>query len=126
MAVNARLAVGSAGETVQVEGGPTVIDAASITVGQVIAQETVQEIPLNGRHFLDLTVLTPGGVTAPANGSNLTNPSRGVGGFSFLTAGNRDADSVNFQINGINLNDINNAQIVFQPSINTTSGSESD
>jgi hypothetical protein len=117
--INMKLAISSAGETVQVESGEPVIDTASSTVGQVIDKETVQEIPLNGRHFLDLTVLTPGGVTGPANG-NLTAPSRGVGAFSFLTAGNRD-DSVNFQINGINLNDINNAQIVFQPSINTTS-----
>ncbi|SDE76805.1 TonB-dependent receptor [Terriglobus roseus] len=115
-----QLSVGAEGVTVQVEGGGApVIDAGSMTVGQVIDKTTVQEIPLNGRHFLDLTVLTPGGVTAPANG-NLTAPSRGVGAFSFLTAGNRD-DSVNFQINGINLNDISNAQIVFQPSINTTS-----
>ncbi len=114
-----QLSVGSEGVTVQVEGGAPTIDAASITVGQVIDKQTVQEIPLNGRHFLDLTVLTPGGVTAPANG-NLTAPSRGVGAFSFLTAGNRD-DSVNFQINGVNLNDISNAQIVFQPSIDTTS-----
>ena len=83
------LAVASAGETVQVETGAPVIDAAGITVGQVIDKQTVQEIPLNGRHFLDLTVLTPGGVTGPANG-NLTAPSRGVGAFSFLTAGNRD------------------------------------
>ncbi len=119
VAINLHLAVLSAGETVEVEGGAQAIDTASITVGQVIDKEEVQEIPLNGRHFLDLTVLTPGGVTGPANG-NLTVPSRGVGAFSFLTAGNRD-DSVNFQINGINLNDINNAQIVFQPSIDTTS-----
>ena len=117
--INMKLAISSAGDTVEVEGGAPVIDSGGVTVGQVIDKEVVQEIPLNGRHFLDLMVLTPGGVTAPANG-NLTSPSRGVGAFSFLTAGNRD-DSVNFQINGINLNDINNAQIVFQPSINTTS-----
>ena len=117
--INMHLAVSSAGETIEVQGGAQAIDTASMTVGQVIDKETVQEIPLNGRHFLDLTVLTPGGVTGPANG-NLTAPSRGVGAFSFLSAGNRD-DSVNFQINGINLNDIANAQIVFQPSINTTS-----
>lgn len=117
--INMKLAVSSAGETVEVEGGAPVIETASATVGQVIDKQQVQEIPLNGRHFLDLTVLTPGGVTGPAN-ANLTAPSRGVGAFSFLTAGNRD-DSVNFQINGINLNDIANAQIVFQPSINTTS-----
>jgi hypothetical protein len=79
----------------------------------------VQELPLNGRHFLDLTVLTPGGVVAPTSGS-LTAPSRGLGANSFITAGNRE-DSVNFQINGINLNDISQNQITFQPSISTTS-----
>ncbi len=113
------LALASKGEIVQVEGGAPVIQAESITVGEVIDARTVQEIPLNGRHFLDLTVLTPGGVTAPANG-NLTAPSRGLGANSFITAGNRD-DSVNFQINGVNLNDMVQNQITFQPSIDTTS-----
>jgi hypothetical protein len=113
------LAVESAGESVQVDSGAALIDSESITVGQVIDRQTVQEVPLNGRHFLDLTVLTPGGVTAPANG-NLTAPSRGLGANSFITAGNRD-DSVNFQINGVNLNDMVQNQITFQPSINTTS-----
>ena len=113
------MAPAGAGETVQVEGGAPVIQAESITVGEVIDSRTVQEIPLNGRHFLDLTVLTPGGVTAPATGS-LTAPSRGLGANSFNTAGNRE-DSVNFQINGVNLNDMVQNQITFQPSINTTS-----
>ncbi|WP_263365974.1 TonB-dependent receptor [Edaphobacter bradus] len=117
--VNARLALSSTGETVQVEGTPPAIETQTITVGQVIDQKTVQEIPLNGRHFLDLTVLTPGGVTAPPSG-NLTSPSRGLGANSFITAGNRE-DSVNFQINGVNLNDMVQNQITFQPSINTTS-----
>ena len=113
------LSPASVGETVQVEGGAPVIQAETITVGEVISSRTVQEIPLNGRHFLDLTVLTPGGVVAPQNGS-LTSPSRGLGANSFNTAGNRE-DSVNFMINGINLNDQTQNQITFQPSIDTTS-----
>jgi hypothetical protein len=118
--VNMNLAVASAGETVQVESSTaSQIETQTITVGQVIDKMTVQEIPLNGRHFLDLTVLTAGGVTAPATGS-LTAPSRGLGANSFNTAGNRE-DSVNFQINGVNLNDMTQNQITFQPSINTTS-----
>ena len=120
LAVNPKLAVASAGETVQVESSAaSQIEASTITVGQVIGKNTVQELPLNGRHFLDLTVLTPGGVVAPTAGS-LTAPSRGLGANSFITAGNRE-DSVNFQINGINLNDISQNQITFQPSIDTTS-----
>lgn len=117
--INVKLSIASAGQTVEVTGAAPVIDASTITVGQVIDRVTVQEIPLNGRHFLDLTVLTPGGVTAPQNG-NLTSPSRGLGANSFITAGNRE-DTVNFQINGINLNDMVQNQITFQPSINTTS-----
>jgi Carboxypeptidase regulatory-like domain len=117
--LNMKLSVATAGETVQVESEASQIESQSITVGQVIDRNTVQELPLNGRHFLDLTVLTPGGVIAPTAGS-LTSPSRGLGANSFITAGNRE-DSVNFQINGINLNDISQNQITFQPSISTTS-----
>ncbi|HSU19438.1 MAG TPA: carboxypeptidase regulatory-like domain-containing protein [Acidobacteriaceae bacterium] len=117
--VNVQLPVQSAGETVQVESTATQIETQTITVGQVIDRTTVQQIPLNGRHFLDLTVLTPGGVVAPTAG-NLTAASRGLGANSFITAGNRE-DTVNFQINGINLNDMSQNQITFQPSINTTS-----
>ena len=117
--VNMHLSVSSAGETVQVESSSAQIESQTITVGQVIDRSTVLELPLNGRHFLDLTVLTPGGVVADTAGS-LTSPSRGLGANSFITAGNRE-DSVNFQINGINLNDIDQNQITFQPSISTTS-----
>ncbi len=53
----------------------------------------------------------------PANGF-LTAPLRGQGSFSFNSAGARE-DSVNFMINGINLNDPNQNQITFQPTINT-------
>ncbi|NUQ30758.1 MAG: TonB-dependent receptor [Acidobacteriaceae bacterium] len=117
--IDVPMSVASTGESVQVDSSAPLIDSESITVGQVIDRQTVQEVPLNGRHFLDLTVLTPGGVTAPAAGS-LTAPSRGLGANSFVTAGNRE-DSVNFQINGVNLNDMVQNQITFQPSINTTS-----
>ena len=117
--LNMHLAVSSAGETIQVASTAAQIEAQTMTIGQVIDRSTVQELPLNGRHFLDLTVLTPGGVVADTAGS-LTAPSRGLGANSFITAGNRE-DSVNFQINGINLNDISQNQITFQPSISTTS-----
>jgi hypothetical protein len=119
VAVNIALRLASAGATVEVQSTASQIETQTMTVGQVIDQTTVQELPLNGRHFLDLTVLTPGGVVAPTAGS-LTSPSRGLGANSFITAGNRE-DSVNFQINGVNLNDISQNQITFQPSINTTS-----
>ena len=117
--LDAALSVNAAGQTVEVNSASEAFVTDTITVGSVLDQRTVQELPLNGRHFLDLTVLTPGGVTADSAGS-LTAPSRGLGANSFVTAGNRE-DSVNFQINGVNLNDNIQNQITFQPSINTTS-----
>lgn len=114
---NFQLKVGGAAEAVTVTAEAPVVETATITVGQVINQKTVQEIPLNGRHFVDLGLLIPGSVTPPQNGF-LTAPLRGQGSFAFNTAGQRE-DTVNFMINGINLNDMVQNQITFQPSINT-------
>lgn len=55
--LDASLAPASAGETVDVQSGASLIESESITVGQVIDRQTVQEVPLNGRHFLDLSTL---------------------------------------------------------------------
>ncbi len=117
-AVDAKLKLGGSAETVEVDTAAPVMDTDTITVGQVIDQQTVQNIPLNGRHFLDLTNLTPGTVVPPVTGS-LTVPSRGLGANSFNTAGARE-DAVNFMVNGVNLNDMSQNQITFQPSIDTT------
>ncbi len=111
------LKVAASTETVDVVAAPPVVDANSVSVGSVVNQTTVQEIPLNGRHFVDLALLIPGSVVPPANGF-LTSPLRGQGSFSFNSAGARE-DSVNFMINGINLSDPNQNQITFQPTINT-------
>jgi hypothetical protein len=117
--LNFTLTVGNVAEEVQVAASTPLVETATISVGQVINQRTVQEIPLNGRHFVDLGLLIPGSVTPPQNGF-LTAPLRGQGSFAFNTAGNRE-DTVNFMINGVNLNDMSQNQITFQPSINTVS-----
>lgn len=119
LVLNFTLSVGNVAEEVQVSSSTPPIETATISVGQVINQRTVQEIPLNGRHFVDLGLLIPGSVTPPQNGF-LTAPLRGQGSFAFNTAGNRE-DTVNFMINGVNLNDMAQNQITFQPSINTVS-----
>jgi carboxypeptidase family protein/TonB-dependent receptor-like protein len=114
---NVRLKVGEMSQQVVITAETPVIDTSTMTVGQVINQATVQDIPLNGRHFVDLTLLIPGTVTAPQNGF-LTAPLRGQGAFGVNTAGQRE-DTVNYMINGINLSDEVQNQITFQPSINT-------
>ena len=121
---NVSLEVAQTSEVVTVSSEAPVIDAGTMTVGEVINQRTVQEIPLNGRHFVDLGLLLAGTVTPPQNGF-LTAPLRGQGSFAINTAGNRE-DTVNFMINGVNLNDMANGQITFQPSINTVQEFKAD
>jgi hypothetical protein len=121
---NFQMDVGAISEQVLVSSDVPVIETATTSVGTVINQRTVQEVPLNGRHFVDLGLLIPGSVTPPQNGF-LTAPLRGQGSFAINTAGNRE-DTVNFMINGINLNDMVQNQITFQPSINTVQEFKAD
>src|SRR5258708_25987804 len=65
---NFAVKVAAATEVITVEATAPVIETTSMTVGQTINQRTVQEIPLNGRHFVDLGLLIPGSVTPPQNG----------------------------------------------------------
>lgn len=119
-----QIEVGSIEQSISISAETPMIEAATTSVGQVINQRTVQEIPLNGRHFVDLGLLIPGSVTPPQNGF-LTAPLRGQGSFGLNTAGGRE-DTVNFMINGINLNDMVQNQITFQPSINTVQEFKAD
>src|SRR5216684_4432695 len=116
---NFSLKVAESSIIVTVESTLPVIDSTTMTVGQVIDKNVVQEIPLNGRHFVDLALLVPGTVTPPQSGF-LTAPLRGQGSFAFNSAGGRE-DAVNFMINGVNLNDMVQNQVTFQPGINTVS-----
>src|SRR5262245_15018732 len=65
---NIQLKIGDVTQRVEVTADTQTIETATMTVGQVINQKTVQEIPLNGRHFVDLGLLIPGSVTSPQNG----------------------------------------------------------
>src|ERR1051326_1403287 len=116
---NFGLKVATTSEVVTVEATAPLVETTTMAVGATIDQRTVQELPLNGRHFVDLALLVPGTVTAPQNGF-LTAPLRGQGAFAVNTAGMRE-DAVNWMVNGINLNDMVQNQVTFQPTINTVS-----
>jgi carboxypeptidase family protein/TonB-dependent receptor-like protein len=114
---NIQLTVGQTAQTVEIVADAAVIETTTNSIGQVINDKTVQDIPLNGRHFTDLSLLTPGTITPPANGF-LSAPLRGQGSFGINTAGQRE-DTTNWLVNGINLNDPVQNQITFQPPIDT-------
>ncbi len=80
-----RLELGNISQEVTVTSQPDLIDGSTVSVGYVIDSRTVQKIPLNGRHFLDLAVLAPGSVTPPQNGFSSA-PMRGLGALAINTA----------------------------------------
>src|SRR5262245_61251216 len=112
-----QLRVGETSEQVTITSSNGLIENGSVSLGHMIDRRVVQEIPLNGRHFIDLGLLAPGSVTPPQNG-NLSAPTRGQGAQAMNSAGNRE-DNVNYQLNGINLNDLINNIITLSPPISS-------
>src|SRR5436190_7565515 len=112
-----QLKVGNVNQVVTVTSQHDLVEQSTVAVGHVVDQRIVQQLPLNGRYFLDLGLLVPGSVTAP-QGAFSSAPIRGLGSFAFTTAGNREETS-NYVINGVTLNNLTNSSITFQPSIGT-------
>jgi hypothetical protein len=54
------LRVGDVSETISVEAGALSLQTEDATVGTVIDSQKVVELPLNGRSFVQLALLTPG------------------------------------------------------------------
>src|SRR3954471_14751857 len=63
-----KLQVGNMQQEVTVEGGAPLLNTESTEVGNVIAEHTVQQLPLNGRNFSQLALLVPGTNPGPVGG----------------------------------------------------------
>ncbi|MBT9333072.1 TonB-dependent receptor [Paracidobacterium acidisoli] len=67
---DASLKVGSHQETVSVSASALTLDTDSASVGQVVSEKQITELPLNGRYFTDLIFLAPGAVQTSGEQSN--------------------------------------------------------
>lgn len=71
LAINFTLPVGAASEVVTVTAGAPMVNTTDGSVSTVVDQNYVANMPLNGRSFQDLILLTPGIVTqTPQNSPN--------------------------------------------------------
>lgn len=64
---NFKLVVGSASESVTVEGGGSQVNIESATVSTVVDRHFAENLPMNGRSFQTLIELTPGVVLTPSS-----------------------------------------------------------
>jgi Carboxypeptidase regulatory-like domain/TonB dependent receptor len=63
LAINFTLPIGAASEVVTVKGSASFINTENAAVSTVVDRTYVENMPLNGRSFQDLILLTPGVVT---------------------------------------------------------------
>jgi hypothetical protein len=103
------LKVGATSNTVQVTAEVPLTQTESSSSGAVIDNRKVVELPLNGRQFYSLALLTPG-VLAPAQGSILSFR----GGFN--VAGASELNN-NFTLNGLDNNNQLLSAPAFRPSV---------
>jgi len=111
---------GAVTETVQVEGSAPLLESNTSSVGQVIEQKAVSDLPLNGRNFVQLAILGPGvvGVGYGASGTigSGTRPDDMRPGTELFSNGNRE-QSNNFMLDGVDNNFRRNGLITLRPSV---------
>src|SRR5262249_37757525 len=69
--VNFALAVGEVSQEVQVSANAELITTSGGTLGQVIEETAIVELPLNGRNPAELVLLTPGTVDVLKTGAGM-------------------------------------------------------
>jgi len=70
--IDVPLAIGSSQETITVTADAPVLESASSQTSTTVNEQAVASLPINGRNFLDFTVLTPGVVRDPTRGGDLS------------------------------------------------------
>jgi hypothetical protein len=102
---DAHMATGGSTETVTVEATTPLLQADSATVSSTVTAKAVQDLPLNGRNFVQLVQLVPGANEGPGNGltsGGRPDDRRTTSGFS---VNGQDNTLNNFIIDGIDDNE---------------------
>jgi hypothetical protein len=102
LSINFTLPIGAVFDSVTVEGGAPLVNTESAAVSTVVDEAYVKNMPLNGRSFQDLILLTPGVVTQTPQISQNGNTGLGMTG-EFSVNGQR-VESNNYTVDGVSAN----------------------
>ena len=108
--IDLTLEVGALAETVEVKDLAPLLQTETTQLGRVVTGNTTVNLPLNGRNFAQLTLLSPGVVTY-----GMGTFTSGTGGRP-LVNGNR-AQANNYRLDGMDSNEIQDNGIGFSPNV---------
>lgn len=111
------LAVGGTSETVEVTTLPPQLQTQEATVGQVIDQKQISDLPLNGRNVLQLATLAPG-VSPPQQGQT-GNPNRTGNRNLYVTVDGGRGSSTNYVLDGTYIRSVRFNNMSIQPNVDT-------
>jgi hypothetical protein len=95
-----RLTVGKTSEVVEVTSSAVQVNTEQATVQGVLTAQQIENLPINGRNFLDLAQLEPG--VQIQDGSNF-DPTKN--GFSSISFGGRFGRTARIEVDGIDISD---------------------
>jgi hypothetical protein len=107
------LAVGASSESVTVEGTGGLLQVESPEIKDVIQEQEVADLPLKGREFLELTILSPGVVNPPGGtrGDSLQQTGKLIN-----ILGNRTGHNL-FLVDGVSVTDEYFNNVALNPSV---------
>ncbi|HVT99759.1 MAG TPA: carboxypeptidase regulatory-like domain-containing protein, partial [Acidobacteriaceae bacterium] len=105
--MDVKLEVGAITQRVTVETSAVQVNTISPTLGQVIEQSRLVDIPLNGRNAADLTLLVPGAVNLSANNAGTQQgDTKQVPGAEAISVNGTRPDQIGYNLDGASNEDL--------------------
>jgi hypothetical protein len=97
---NARLTLGESSQTVEVQASQLAVNTEQATVQGVLTSQQIENLPINGRNFLDLAQLEPG---VQIQDGGTFDPTKN--GFSSVSFGGRFGRTARIEVDGVDISD---------------------
>jgi hypothetical protein len=99
---NLKLAVGESSQVIEVQSTDVAVNTEQATVQGVLTSAQIENIPINGRNFLDLAQLEPG---VQIQDGGTFDPTKN--GFSSVSFGGRFGRTARIEVDGVDVSDEN-------------------
>src|SRR5574341_2085594 len=115
--IDISLQVGELSNIVEIAGGAPVLQSENASIGTIIENRSIVELPLNGRNYLQLTSLIPGATTyGPASAQGQQRMGGQRNSFALNVSGQRIHFN-HYSLDGIENTDLNFNSYMLLPSI---------